>query len=110
MSQQERLKQLAESLASAKETKIKAEARMAELNRRENEIIAKVKAKGFDPDSLEEERVRREARLSELLAEIEQTLNGGTRVAVAANKPSEQVAASVKPQPAAPAAEDDIPW
>lgn len=102
MTQEERLKHLADQVAAAKEAKIKAEARMAELARREEEILAKLRAKGFDPDALDQERQQREEKLEQLLSQIEATLRG-SKAAPAADRTPE-------PPSPAQAGEDDIPW
>lgn len=76
MTAQERLAALKERVDRAKERHIKAEARLAELQRRETEVIGKVRARGFDPDNLTQEREIRERRLNELLEQAEQILDG----------------------------------
>lgn len=76
MTPEARLKELTEQIEAAKQNKIRAEARMDELNRREQDILNRLQAKGFDPERLAEERQARETQRDDLLAKAEAILKG----------------------------------
>lgn len=96
MDQRERLQRLLDQVNEAKAAKIKAEATMEELRRREQEILARLQAKGFDPNRLEEERRNREERLASLLDEAERILNEKPTPNAAEQEVREPAAAGVR--------------
>lgn len=74
MNLEQRISDLNQRYEQAKDTRKRAEWRMEELEREEKELNAKIKALGFNPDTLEEEIERKEGEILRLLDEAEKLL------------------------------------
>lgn len=107
MAEDKRLSALVERVQQAKDDKFKAEARMGELERREGEILGKLKAKGYDPENLQEERDARQRKLTDLMAQAEEILNGKAPAEPAEDKSTVTPTATAPNTPKVP---EEIPW
>lgn len=74
MSYEEQLKVLKDKLQKATKEKITAEANLANLNTRKEELIAEIKSQGIDPDNLENEINKLRCELDELFDKAKELL------------------------------------
>ena len=74
MSYEEQLKVLKDKLQKATKEKITAEANLANLNTRKEELIAEIKSLGIDPDNLENEINKLRCELDELFDKAKELL------------------------------------
>lgn len=68
------INQLKENLDKAKNLRIRAEARMEQLNRQKQEILAEIEALGVSPEDINSEIEKLEKEIKDLISEANELL------------------------------------
>ncbi len=68
------INQLKENLDKAKDARIRAEARMEQLNKQKQELLTELEEYGIKPEDLEDEIAKLKKEIEELIAEANELL------------------------------------